>query len=115
MELNEATKHLEAPIYIGVMPLDSTQNAEFLHNEVPGIKLTDEIRQEWLNRLGNREEAGREGLAIAKELIDTAMEHFHGIYLITPFIRYDLTVNYRLYSQKNRLTHKRDDPNNLYM
>ena len=93
MELYEATKHIAAPIYIGIMPLTSTQNAEFLHNEVPGIKLTDQVRARMAETVGNREQAGREGLAISKELIDVALEHFHGIYLITPFMRYDMTVN----------------------
>ena len=93
VELYEATKHIAAPIYIGIMPLTSTQNAEFLHNEVPGIKLTDQVRARMAETVGNREQAGREGLAISKELIDAALEHFHGIYLITPFMRYDMTVN----------------------
>ena len=93
VEVYEATKHIEAPIYIGIMPLTSTQNAEFLHNEVPGIKLTDQVRARMAVTVGNREQAGREGLAISKELIDVALEHFHGIYLITPFMRYDMTVN----------------------
>ena len=44
VEVYEATKHIETPIYIGIMPLTSSQNAEFLHNEVPGIKLTDQVR-----------------------------------------------------------------------
>ncbi len=42
--LYHETKHIEQPIYIGIMPLTGTRNAEFLHNEVPGIKLTDDIR-----------------------------------------------------------------------
>src|SRR5699024_12210376 len=40
VELKEATAHIDVPIFIGIMPLTSTRNAEFLHNEVPGIKLT---------------------------------------------------------------------------
>ncbi len=43
LEVGEATKHITAPIYIGIMPLVSARNAEFLHNEVPGIKLPDDI------------------------------------------------------------------------
>ena len=42
---------------------------------------------------GNREQSTREGLAIAEELIDAALVHFHGIYLVTPFMRYDMTVH----------------------
>ena len=43
IEIYEATKHLEAPIYIGIMPLTSFKSAEFLHHEVPGIKLSEEV------------------------------------------------------------------------
>ena len=73
--------------------LTSSQNAEFLHNEVPGIKLTDEVRARMALSAGNREQSTREGLEVSKELIDVALEYFHGIYLITPFMRYDMTVN----------------------
>ena len=31
-------------------------------------------------------------MQIAKELLDTALEYFNGIYLITPFMFYDMTV-----------------------
>jgi homocysteine S-methyltransferase len=40
----------------------------------------------------DKEKARQEGLAIAKDLIDTAFDLFNGIYLITPFLQYDLTV-----------------------
>lgn len=93
IEVYEATKHIETPIYIGIMPLTSSQNAEFLHNEVPGIKLTDQVRARMALSDGNREQSTKEGLQVSKELIDVALEHFHGIYLITPFMRYDMTVN----------------------
>ncbi|CAM3966496.1 bifunctional homocysteine S-methyltransferase/methylenetetrahydrofolate reductase [Lederbergia lenta] len=100
IEVSEATKHITAPIYIGIMPLVSTRNAEYLHNEVPGIKLPDEIRLRMAATAQSSDRAIQEGLSIAKELIDTAMEHFNGIYLITPFIRYDLTVELTKYIQR---------------
>src|SRR5699024_11175932 len=40
-EVYEETKHLDTPVFAGIMPLTSAQNAEFLHNEVPGMKLSD--------------------------------------------------------------------------
>ncbi|MFC4811763.1 bifunctional homocysteine S-methyltransferase/methylenetetrahydrofolate reductase [Paenibacillus sp. GCM10023250] len=86
----EATKHLNVPIFIGVMPLASGRNAEYLHNEVPGIQLSDDVRGRMAGLEG---EAGRaEGVRIAEELLDAAMDHFKGIYLITPFMLYDMTV-----------------------
>ncbi len=93
VEVYEATKHLEAPIYIGIMPLTSSQNAEFLHNEVPGIKLTDQVRARMALSSGNREQSTKEGIEVSKELIDVALNYFHGIYLVTPFMRYDMTVS----------------------
>ncbi|ASK62170.1 bifunctional homocysteine S-methyltransferase/methylenetetrahydrofolate reductase [Virgibacillus phasianinus] len=92
IEVYHATKQLNVPIYIGIMPLTSSQNAEFLHNEVPGIKLSQTIRERLALFADNRPEAVREGIAIAKSLLDAAMDLFNGIYLITPFMRYDMTV-----------------------
>ncbi|RXZ77027.1 bifunctional homocysteine S-methyltransferase/methylenetetrahydrofolate reductase [Paenibacillaceae bacterium] len=86
----EATKHLSVPVFIGIMPLASGRNAEYLHNEVPGIQLSEDVRSRMAGLEG---EAGRaEGVQIAKELLDSALAHFNGIYLITPFMLYDMTV-----------------------
>jgi methionine synthase I (cobalamin-dependent)/5,10-methylenetetrahydrofolate reductase len=86
----ETTKHLQVPVFIGIMPLASGRNAEYLHNEVPGILLSDEVRGRMAGLEG---EAGRaEGVRIAEELLDTAVRHFNGIYLITPFMFYEMTV-----------------------
>jgi homocysteine S-methyltransferase len=92
VDIREATKHLEEPIYIGIMPLVSAQNAEFLHNEVPGIHLSDEIRKRMVRFTNDRQAASQEGIAIAKSLLDTALDLFNGVYLLTPFMRYDITV-----------------------
>lgn len=92
IEIHEATKHLETPIFIGVMPLTSIRSAEFLHNEVPGIKLSEDALDRMRACGDDKDRATAEGIQIAKELIDTAAELFHGIYLITPFVRYDMTV-----------------------
>lgn len=87
----DATRHLDVPIFIGVMPLASGRNAEYLHNEVPGIQLSDEVRRRMSGLEGP---AGRaEGVAIARELLDAAMPHFNGIYLITPFMFYEMTAS----------------------
>lgn len=98
--IKKATAHLKTPIFIGVMPLTSTENAEFLHHEVPGIRLTDEVRKRMANVAKDRKKSALEGIKIAKELIDTAMEHFNGIYLITPFLRYELTVELARYMKE---------------
>lgn len=45
VDIHNETKHLKTPIYIGIMPLTSSRNAEFIHNEIPGIKLSDTDRK----------------------------------------------------------------------
>jgi methionine synthase / methylenetetrahydrofolate reductase(NADPH) len=55
------------PILAGIMPLDSLRHAEFMANEVPGVRLPAEI----VERMRHAEEAGRaqaEGLAIARAI-----------------------------------------------
>ncbi|TCS95819.1 bifunctional homocysteine S-methyltransferase/methylenetetrahydrofolate reductase [Hazenella coriacea] len=89
IEVYEATKEIEIPTFIGVMPLTGERNALYLHNEVPGIKIPQEVLQRMEHKHG--EEGRKEGIIIAKELLDLAMEKFHGIYLITPFSFYEMT------------------------
>lgn len=92
VEVYEATKHLSTPIFIGIMPLTNMRNAEFLHHEVPGIKLSDETLERMRACGEDKEASAKEGVKIAKELIDTAAGLFNGLYLITPFLRYDMSV-----------------------
>lgn len=89
-QIAEMTEHIPIPIFIGIMPLASGRNAEFLHNEVPGIKLSDDVRARMAGLEG--EEGRKAGVAIAKELLDEAMRWFKGIYLMTPFLAYEMTV-----------------------
>ncbi|WP_188539369.1 bifunctional homocysteine S-methyltransferase/methylenetetrahydrofolate reductase [Paenibacillus segetis] len=106
VEIKKATAHLDIPIFIGIMPLASGKNAEYLHNEVPGIQLPENVRKR-IEGLQGAE--GREmGVEIAKELLDTAMEHFNGIYLMTPFMFYEMNValmNYVTEKSKRNVSH----------
>ena len=86
----KATEHLPVPVFVGIMPLASGRNAEYLHNEVPGIQLSDEVRERMHGLEG--EEGRAEGVRIAKELLDSALPHFNGIYLMTPFMFYQMTA-----------------------
>ncbi|TES50513.1 bifunctional homocysteine S-methyltransferase/methylenetetrahydrofolate reductase [Shouchella lehensis] len=96
-EVYEATKHLSVPIFVGIMPLTSSRNAEFLHNEVPGISLSDDTRVRMARAGEDKVKAEQEGLAMAKSLADAAATYFNGLYLITPFLRYRLTVELTRY------------------
>lgn len=110
-EIYDATKHLDRPIYIGLMPLTGSKNAEFLHNEVPGIKIDQSIRDRMAHLQNDPIRSTNEGIAIAKSLIDIAIELFNGIYLITPFLRYEMTVELSKYAheQSNKLSRRQPD------
>lgn len=95
VQIYEATKHIRVPIFIGIMPLTSSRNAEFLHNEVPGIKLSTYALEQM--KLFTGEAARQEGNRMAKELIDATLQYFNGIYLITPFNYYQMTVELTQY------------------
>lgn len=77
---------IEIPVLLGVLPLQNTRHAEFLHNEVPGIVLTDAIRR----RMAEAGNDGRHvGIALARELIAAAKEYVQGIYMMPSFGRYE--------------------------
>jgi homocysteine S-methyltransferase len=85
-------KPLGVPIFLGVMPLLSSRNAEFLHNEVPGIKIAEPLRER-LRLCSDDKAATQIGLEVAREVRDVALEAFNGVYLITPFLRYEVSVD----------------------
>ena len=74
---------IDIPIYLGVMPLTSAKNANFLHFEVPGIAIPDALRE----RLASLESVADQRAAAsdaAIELIERAAAGAHGFYIITP-------------------------------
>jgi len=85
-------KPLGVPVFLGIMPLLSSRNAEFLHNEVPGIKIAEPLRER-LRHCADDQAATRIGLEVAREVRDVALESFGGVYLITPFLRYEVSVD----------------------
>ncbi|WP_305046440.1 bifunctional homocysteine S-methyltransferase/methylenetetrahydrofolate reductase [Geoalkalibacter sp.] len=89
-ELIARTAPLGIPVLVGLLPLVSERNAEFLHNEVPGITLPDEVRRRMRGLRG--EEGIREGLAIAAELIAAGRGRVGGWYLMPPFGKVGLAL-----------------------
>jgi 5,10-methylenetetrahydrofolate reductase len=88
--MEERTKHLRVPIFTGVWPLLSAKQAEFLHHEVAGIIVPDELR----TAIGKVEESAARARAarMAEEMIAAALDYFPGVYLITPFLHYEITA-----------------------
>ena len=58
---------LSHPILVGVLPLYNTRHANFLHHEVPGIDIPEEIRER-IRKAGDQ--SAEEGIQIAVEQIE---------------------------------------------
>ncbi|MEJ0000356.1 MAG: methylenetetrahydrofolate reductase [Verrucomicrobiota bacterium] len=68
-----AAQAARVPVFLGVMPLLSSRNAEFLHNEVPGIKIADPLRER-LRLCADDAAATKIGLEVAREIRNVALE-----------------------------------------
>jgi methionine synthase / methylenetetrahydrofolate reductase(NADPH) len=77
------------PIVAGIQPLYNAGNAEFLHNEVPGISIPEQFRE----RMHAAADAQREGVDIARELLWALRPSVQGVYMIPQFGRYDLVAD----------------------
>jgi homocysteine S-methyltransferase len=74
------------PVLLGVLPLQSSRHAEFLHNEVPGITIPDETRA----ALRDAGEHGAEvGLHLTERLLDAVGDRVAGTYVMPSFGRYE--------------------------
>src|SRR5262249_34438435 len=81
-DLRDVTGTRRFPILVGLMPLLSERNAEYLHNEVPGIVLTDEARRRMKGLSGK--DGRTMGLKICKELIDHMSAAADGFSAVPP-------------------------------
>jgi methionine synthase I (cobalamin-dependent)/5,10-methylenetetrahydrofolate reductase len=91
----KSTEHVRIPIVAGIWPLVSYRNAEFLHNEVPGVRVTPSIMERMRVASNISKEAGRdEGLKIARESLLEVQDLIQGVQVSAPFgnVKYALEV-----------------------
>ena len=77
------------PLMLAVLPLRSARHARFLHHEVPGITIPDDVLER-MERAGN--DAAAEGIAISRELLQAVRGRIAGVYFIPPFRRYQVVA-----------------------
>jgi len=85
------TAPLGLPVLVGLLPLASYKNAEFLHNEVPGMSIPEHIRER-MRKAGTGERGRAEGVAIAREMLAAVKQRVAGAYIMPPFGRYELAL-----------------------
>jgi len=70
------------PVLLGVFFVTSYPLALRLHNEIPGMKVPEEVRERF--RLAGKD-AMATGLEVARELVEQARERLAGVEVIAPF------------------------------
>jgi len=79
-------KRLESsrlPVIVGVFPFESARNAEFMANEVPGVRVPDELIDR-MRRADGAAAAAAEGIAIARSIALELRPMVQGIQVSTP-------------------------------
>lgn len=84
------------PFFVGILPLASLANAEFLTREVPGMSVPDAIMHR-LRDAKSRDAQRAVGIRVATESLEAAVSHgerVRGAYIFPPFGKYEaiLTV-----------------------
>jgi methionine synthase I (cobalamin-dependent)/5,10-methylenetetrahydrofolate reductase len=87
--LNRA-RGLAVPLLVGLLPLRSYRNAEYLHNEVPGMFIPDAVRE----RMRQSRDGAMEGAALAREMFEALRETpgVAGAYIM-PQGRYEIVAD----------------------
>lgn len=79
------------PVLVGLLPLASHRNAEFLHHEVPGMQIPEAIRER-MKRVGSGPGARAEGVKIAREMLLAVRQDVAGAYIMPPLGRYEMAL-----------------------
>lgn len=91
--LTKSKSFLNIPFFVGVLPLASLKNAEFLHNEVPGMQIPTPVMDQ-LRNAATKEAQRDVGLKVAQEALKEAksMSAVKGVYIFPPFGKYEAVV-----------------------
>ncbi len=88
------------PVIAGIWPLASYRNALFLHNEVPGVTIPEQIMKR-MEKQDSKEAARNEGILIARYSIEQMKNQIAGIQVSPPFGRIETALE--VMAEKGRL------------
>jgi methionine synthase I (cobalamin-dependent)/5,10-methylenetetrahydrofolate reductase len=71
------------PVIVGLWPFESVLNAEFMANEVPGVRVPESVLER-MRRAGSPEAAAAEGIAIAREIGRALKGAVQGVHVAAP-------------------------------
>jgi homocysteine S-methyltransferase len=71
------------PILVDVWPFESVTDAEFMANEVPGIRVPEHVLER-MRATGDEDEAATQGIAIARETLAALRSMSQGVHIAAP-------------------------------
>lgn len=81
-----ATKHLNVPVVMGILPLLSYKHAVFLHDKVAGIAVPEHLRKE----METARDPIAAGIDQARQMLTLSKSLFSGACVMPPFDRFDI-------------------------
>lgn len=81
------------PIIMGIWPLVSLRNAEFLRNEVPGVDVPDWVVEEMRLAGDSKEDALKRGIEIAHKTMSEAKGIVSGFQVSAPFNKVEVALD----------------------
>lgn len=82
----------DIPVIMGIWPLVSLRNAEFLRNEVPGVEVPDWVISEMEKAGDDKEESLKRGLDIAIKTMQQAQDLVAGFQVSAPFNKVSIAM-----------------------
>jgi len=92
-EMIEKTDHIDMLIFPGIFPVISSRNAEFLHNEVPGISVPEKFRKE-LAGYDQVADQRKAALEYTMELVANIAPVIDGLYIVSPLNKWEIALDF---------------------
>lgn len=92
-EMMDRVGHLNLLVFPGIFPLISARNAEFLHNEVPGISVPQEIREK-LAAYPQVADQRKVAMEFTGRLVEEIAPFVDGLYFISPLNKWEVALEF---------------------
>lgn len=92
-EMLEKINHIDVLIFPGIFPLISARNAEFLHNEVPGIFVPEFLRKK-LASYDDVDDQRKAALEYTGKLLEDIKPFVQGLYIISPLNKWEISLEF---------------------
>ena len=83
---------MKKPVVAGIWPFASMRNAEFMHSEVPGVKVPEAVMEEMRRAGDDRDDQREAGIRIARRLAADVHARVQGLQVSAPFGNVELAL-----------------------